>query len=585
MNDDIKNIDELFQNALQDFEPEVPPYVWDNIEDELQGKKKRRAIIWFRRAAAVILLLLTFGSGYFFSEYHNSRNFAENKVTENESLQNAKKTEKLNTDNNSKKQNKKVENYIAENEINSAKINNSTDNTKQQNKPRVKTKNENQLENNGIANKKNYLAYHEKAKTKNVIEQKTNTHKNTDENTNKNSTLANTHLIKSVTGKDDNYTEVLAENDNVIEMNLQIEDAVVYNNNSENNEAKFLLTGKNIDQVTDKPRNNELKPYEAFVFTNQPAPNDYSRALLSDSISKIMLANNNLKQFNLKEIKDRAKEIIANENSKSIEWIIGGEISPLYAFNDQNFSSKSDMKESLNTQQNFINADTDTESGKNATLSYSGGIKVGFIKNNRLTIKSGIYYSKKEQRIENIPVERVAKRGGTKYYANLSNVAIKFTEASNTIINDKKLEMYDSRMEAEYDYAFSPNTSKSYYKLDIDLDQTFEYIEIPIMVKYKLIDRKIDFNVLGGISSGMLVKNSAKASTENNNLWSGETANINRFNYTASVGMGLEYELNKHLSLNIEPTLRYTLNPVSVNNDVYSYPYAFSVFTGMNYRF
>ncbi|NJK84924.1 MAG: hypothetical protein HC906_02045 [Bacteroidales bacterium] len=37
--------------------------------------------------------------------------------------------------------------------------------------------------------------------------------------------------------------------------------------------------------------------------------------------------------------------------------------------------------------------------------------------------------------------------------------------------------------------------------------QYFEYLEIPLNVRYKLIDGKIDFTLIGGVSSNFLVNN------------------------------------------------------------------------------
>ena len=72
MLDERKNIDDLFQQGLADFEDNMPNYVWGNISDSLrqENKQKRKVVMWW--AAASIAILAAFGLGYLLNDWSSS---------------------------------------------------------------------------------------------------------------------------------------------------------------------------------------------------------------------------------------------------------------------------------------------------------------------------------------------------------------------------------------------------------------------------------------------------------------------------------------------------------------------------------
>jgi hypothetical protein len=121
--------------------------------------------------------------------------------------------------------------------------------------------------------------------------------------------------------------------------------------------------------------------------------------------------------------------------------------------------------------------------------------------------------------------------------------------------------------------------------LDNSLYQNFGYIEMPVLLRYKLIDRAVDFNLIGGMSYNLLVNNTVHAMAGNNRYDVGKTAGLNNFLVSSSLGMGMEYTLNDKISLNLEPTFRYYLNPFSNIGSITVNPYSFGIFSGLSYRF
>ena len=65
----------------------------------------------------------------------------------------------------------------------------------------------------------------------------------------------------------------------------------------------------------------------------------------------------------------------------------------------------------------------------------------------------------------------------------------------------------------------------------------------------------------------------------------GKTDGLNLLTVSSLFGMGMEYNLSQKLSLNIEPTFRYYLNPFNDLTGSRAHPYSFGVFSGVAYKF
>lgn len=61
------NLDHLFKKALQDKSCEPPPYIWGNIERQLNKSKHKVALWWWRTAAAAAVVAAFIGIWLFYS--------------------------------------------------------------------------------------------------------------------------------------------------------------------------------------------------------------------------------------------------------------------------------------------------------------------------------------------------------------------------------------------------------------------------------------------------------------------------------------------------------------------------------------
>jgi hypothetical protein len=130
---------------------------------------------------------------------------------------------------------------------------------------------------------------------------------------------------------------------------------------------------------------------------------------------------------------------------------------------------------------------------------------------------------------------------------------------------------------------FDPKKSNLQY-INNTLRQNLSYLELPIILRYKIVDKTLDFNIIGGVSYNMLLNNSVYTIVDGGKYPIGETDGLNILTVSSSLGMGMEYNLSKKFSLNLEPTFRYYLNPYNTPGTT-THPYSFGIFSGVSYKF
>jgi len=257
------------------------------------------------------------------------------------------------------------------------------------------------------------------------------------------------------------------------------------------------------------------------------------------------------------------------KNSK--RWSIGAIAAPTYysTFN----SEKSDFSQQLS-------------SSEQALLSYTGGVALAYKIDKRFSIQSGLYYSSLGQEINGISsyggFQRFVYTKGDHNFEVATTSGPIFTSNPDVFLASTGP---GERINTVYtNNVFDPEKVQLNY-INGSLIQNFSYLELPIVLRYKLIDKALDFNLIGGVSYNMLVKNSVYTTNGNERYEIGETRGLNTLTLSSSIGMGMEYSFSGNLSLNLEPTFRYYLNPFDPSALSDNHPYTFGIFTGISYRF
>jgi len=218
-------------------------------------------------------------------------------------------------------------------------------------------------------------------------------------------------------------------------------------------------------------------------------------------------------------------------------------------------------------------------------VSYSGGVAFSYKISKRFSIQSGLYYSSLGQKVDGINSfsgfqKYEYTKGGTNFAVLTTNGTVNTSNPDVFLSADGANRV----LTAYTNDVFDPKKA-SLQPVSNSLDQNFSYLELPVVLKYKIVDKMIGINLIGGLSYNLLVNNSVYTTVDGNRYSIGKTEGLNPLTMSSSLGMGMEYNISSKLSLNLEPTFKYYLNPFSVTTGSFIHPYSFGIFSGVSYKF
>jgi hypothetical protein len=230
-------------------------------------------------------------------------------------------------------------------------------------------------------------------------------------------------------------------------------------------------------------------------------------------------------------------------------------------------------------------ASKDLVNSEKPAVSYSGGLSFSYNVNKRISIQSGVYYSSVGQKVTGISSysgfhSYYDAKSGSQFSIQTSNGVIVATN-NDIFLRDNSSARVLTKYSVDY---FDPNKADLSY-LNNSVIQNFNYLEIPVLFKFKAIESKMDLNFIGGLSYNMLIGNSAFSYVNGEKYVIGKTEGLSPVNFSSSIGLGFEYNFSEKISLNLEPTFRYYLTPLGGLVGSSIHPYSFGVFSGLSYKF
>jgi len=266
------------------------------------------------------------------------------------------------------------------------------------------------------------------------------------------------------------------------------------------------------------------------------------------------------------------------DDVKDDRWMLGSEIAPLYSYRkiESDYLSSSAVQDMNNSEQGL--------------MAYAGGFRVGYTAGRRLSVQSGLYYSRYGQEKNNgeaLLMDQFAyvDEANVTYLSIPNSTGTIQANEDNTSRYEKIINSSNGNKEDFYTNSGFPaiNTDRiPVTEGNITAIQYFDYLELPVTVKYKIIDRKLSFSVLGGVITNFLVNNGVKLKQDGNVETFGTTSDISKVNYQGSVGLGFDYPLMDRLAISVEPRFRYYLNPI-FDQKFNVHPYSFGIFAGISY--
>jgi len=276
------------------------------------------------------------------------------------------------------------------------------------------------------------------------------------------------------------------------------------------------------------------------------------------------------------QIMEQNKQMMMAENKSKgkVRWLVGAQVSPEYS-NSRGSQSQAYASNMLRASSNSVDL--------------GGGISVEYKKGKRLSLQSGVYYSGLGQSSGN------TSNSGDKnlQYANLGSnyfsPVVNMDASSNRMMvnsNAGVIELSKIPSGLVVGTSLEDKTMNStVIASPTSFIQNFEYIEIPLYLRYTLIDARFDVVMLGGLSSNVLVGNQIFVEDDSGKSLVGRTKDMEAMNYSGTLGLGFKYGLSKRISLNVEPRVKYFLNSLNSNSSVTYKPYTIGVFTGLSYEF
>jgi hypothetical protein len=376
--------------------------------------------------------------------------------------------------------------------------------------------------------------------------------------------------------KSSNNDVITAQNNNNISFSEKQNTAINDFNKAQNSGSKIEL------ESTTKDENKDL-----FTLNNNELESNNENTLQSDNQKGTEAINSS--EVVKEELNDSPQDFVWKDvdnattktEKKEKAWSIGGQAGPQYTY--RTISSEINAPERLD----MSNRD---ESG---TVAYAAGVHIEYKPARRLSVQSGIYYSKySTQGPVNINVQAnnfdPENPNATIDRVNTNELIIRFPNASVDIG-----EVNTTSVSQATDNTYrtpSANISKieSLNVEDVPSNTTstrnYEYIEIPIIARYAIIDRKVNLDIIGGVSTNVLLNNNIEIDFPVDLPSDYETKNINSVNYSSTVGFGVGYDITSKISFSIEPQFKYFLSSQSNSrNDVR--PYSLGMYSGIKYLF
>ncbi|OFX86584.1 MAG: hypothetical protein A2W99_15730 [Bacteroidetes bacterium GWF2_33_16] len=358
---------------------------------------------------------------------------------------------------------------------------------------------------------------------------------------------------------------------------------------SENNQPANVLNQSisKKDNLENEIQSSELakinKPFEPEQEQAQARTEDFTEKLKSRPIIFAGLSRKPVLKDSKTPINFQLNEIANLDINTDIQtkqevktkgrWSIGGDFAPSYSYRYLNSSEKN--------QENITYFNT----VENPVSTFSGGLNIQYRVFNRLTVQTGVYYAQMGQSIGNMIIydNKSYDMAAPSYKDNfvssftLSNSIGNIDISSKYVIIDKT----NIRINTDSDskYFFDPN-DPTLNELESSIQQNFEYIDIPLIFRYKIIDKKVDFNIIAGASASLLIGNQVYLVINDTEKNIGKTKGIRETNYTGNFGLGIEFPLIYNLKFRLEPSFKYYLNAINPNTEIESHPYSFSVFSG-----
>ena len=500
---DHKNIERLFQEKFKDFEAIPPQESWNIIASRLNEKKKKKRIIpiWFQ-LSGIAASFIIIGALIW--------NFQSNQNTN--SPNNSNETVVVGVDNSNSKDKKSNTDFNNNETLRPEKnIENSENNTIKFDSKRIDFEKSNPIV---ISNEKSNIRYKDKKnnsfESKNTLDTKNKKrYPNYNNKESNHEIVANSKAKRNKSSKKNLFLET-----DLIATTKKNKNSKLNPNNNTTTSKNGLINSDKINSFFDKTETNTN-----YVNTS----NDSLANQTKDTITAVLALSENIitndsmlvaeisPEINPLEELLKEKEAGKNEveKEKRSRWAVSTNASPVY-FNSISEGSSLDSQFSKNSKE------------FETTMSY--GIGAVYQISNKFSFKTGV--------------------NALTFNYNTDNVL--FNTRLNSVTNNIKTLDRNSNSE---NLAFSAINSKSdlgdalilLTESKGSIKQELSYVEVPLELSYKILDKKFGIDLIGGVSTLFLNANSISLISDGMEMNIGKANNLNDIHFSSNVGLGFKY--------------------------------------------
>lgn len=545
---DHKNIERLFQEKFKDFEAIPPQESWNIIASRLNEKKKKKRIIpiWFQ-LSGIAASFIIIGALIW--------NFQSNQNTN--SPNNSNETVVVGVDNSNSKDKKSNTDFNNNETLRPEKnIENLENNTIKFDSKRIDFEKSNPIV---ISNEKSNIRYKDKKnnsfESKNTLDTKNKKrYPNYNNKESNHEIVANSKAKRNKSSKKNLFLET-----DLIATTKKNKNSKLNPNHNTTTSKKGLINSDKINSFFDKTETNTN-----YVNTS----NDSLANQTKDTITAVLALSENIitndsmlvaeisPEINpleelLKE-KEAGKNEVEKEKEKRNRWAVSTNASPVY-FNSISEGSSLDSQFSKNSKE------------FETTMSY--GIGAVYQISNKFSFKTGV--------------------NTLTFNYNTDNVL--FNTRLNSVTNNIKTLDRNSNSE---NLAFSAINSKSdlgdalilLTESKGSIKQELSYVEVPLELSYKILDKRFGIDLIGGVSTLFLNANSISLISDGMEMNIGKANNLNDIHFSSNVGLGFKYNFWKSFNANFQPMFKYQINTFSENSGNFK-PYFIGLYTGVSFSF
>ncbi len=223
----------------------------------------------------------------------------------------------------------------------------------------------------------------------------------------------------------------------------------------------------------------------------------------------------------------------------------------------------------------FTQANRELESASAAGLSYQSGLRLEYALSKKFSLQGGVDYLYNRSSIT------------TRTYVNYLNNGAR-EPVYNSLLNYASKVGTESVMAADgLGNSLSLAKSISQSQDAVPVQNTYEYLSVPMKLNYHLAGRKLGASIGTGVSADIFIKNTIGNESEGVNtmeISSTKGTAYRNVGVSAWLSMKLQYKFTKRYSAFIEPGYRRAVTSFTNPQALQSHPYIFSIGTGLQVR-